>query len=303
MKLTSEIQFGLLVSILLSNSCDGTEEWSYTGSHGPSTWSRNFSKCGGKQQSPINIETKETLFKQFVPLTLNYDKSIAMKMENNGHTVQLSVVDSRDNLTISGGSLPSSSAFRVAQLQFHWGGNNSLGSEHKFDGKSFPLEMHVVHYNRKYANYSEALSKRDGLVVISVLFKLEKKDNADLNVVTQMLKNVSYEGSSMDINSISLKSLLPVKISSFYCYHGSLTTPRCQENVEWIVFKNPATISGKQLEYFRQIFQVNASAGVQQTKKPLLVNNFRPTQPLNQRSVWRNFGKNDFNFFIYRNTL
>ena len=31
--------------------------------------------------------------------------------------------------------------YRVAELHFHWGRNNSLGSEHSFNGRRYPLEV------------------------------------------------------------------------------------------------------------------------------------------------------------------
>ena len=66
-----------------------------------------------------------------------------------------------------GAGLPNS--YNVEQLHFHWGNNSNEGSEHEIDGKSYPLEMHLVHYNSKYKSVSEAVedNKRDGLAVVS----------------------------------------------------------------------------------------------------------------------------------------
>ena len=46
------------------------------------------------------------------------------------------------DLEVSGGGFIGT--FRVAQFHFHWGSNNSLGSEHTVDGRRFPLEVRVV---------------------------------------------------------------------------------------------------------------------------------------------------------------
>ncbi len=48
---------------------------------------------------------------------------------------------------VEAGGLPST--FRLAQLHFHWGEKATFGSEHLVDGRAFPLEMHLVHYNEK----------------------------------------------------------------------------------------------------------------------------------------------------------
>lgn len=34
-----------------------------------------------------------------------------------------------------------SSVYSTAQFHFHWGAENSFGSEHQIDGQSFPLEV------------------------------------------------------------------------------------------------------------------------------------------------------------------
>ena len=39
-----------------------------------------------------------------------------------------------------------------------------------------------------------------------------------------------------------------LKTHDFYHYEGSLTTPKCAEIVEWIVFKEPVFISPTNLE-------------------------------------------------------
>ena len=35
---------------------------------------------------------------------------------------------------------------------------------------SFPMEMHLVHYNMKYPDITTALSFKDGLAVLGVMF-------------------------------------------------------------------------------------------------------------------------------------
>ena len=290
MRYSPKIHLVLFWCNLLAIYCEGALEWSYTGSQGPSTWSRSFSKCGGLQQSPVDIQTKETVFEGSKPLELKYDSSVPVKMENNGLTVQC-LIKSNKKLDISGGGLPRGSVFRATKIHLHWGSNNSVGSEHKFNGKSFPLEMHVLHYNTKYNGFDAAANKSDGIASVAVLFEQSNEDNPQLSAITQLLSNVSYEGKLVDIDSLSVTSLLPSDSAKFYRYHGSFTTPGCKENVEWIIFKTPATISGRQLELFRQLYRVNSTVTIQNTKPQLLVNNFRPVQLLNQRIIRRNFGR------------
>lgn len=57
-------------------------------------------------------------------------------------------------------------------LHFHWGGRNNRGSEHILDDIRYPMEMHLVHRNRKYNDVNEALKHKDGLSVLGVFFQV-----------------------------------------------------------------------------------------------------------------------------------
>ena len=59
-------------------------------------------------------------------------------------------------------------------------------------------------------------------------------------------------------------------------YAGSLTTPGCMEVVNWINFLDTIKISSEQLEKFRAL---------KDGEKHDIVDNFRPVQPLNGRTV------------------
>ena len=72
---------------------------------------------------------------------------------------------------LSGG--PLSENYQILQLHFHWGKDNTKGSEHTYDGAAFPLEMHVVHVKSSlYTNLESALSTTDGLAVTGFQFSI-----------------------------------------------------------------------------------------------------------------------------------
>lgn len=101
-------------------------------------------------------------------------------------------------LFVMGGGLDG--VFRVAQLHFHWGGNNKRGSEHTLNGRAFPLEvrtltnrstssdqnfhptnsvsdvlqqMHVVTYNsERYTNLGDAVKGHNSLAVFGTWYKV-----------------------------------------------------------------------------------------------------------------------------------
>ena len=75
---------------------------------------------------------------------------------------------------------------------------------------------------------------------------------------------------------------------SYWTYEGSLTTPPLHETVTWIVFKKPMTVSKEQLSVMRSLKSNTRSAALSpragMPDKPM-VNNYRPTQPMNNRIV------------------
>ena len=52
----------------------------------------------------------------------------------------------RFNIVFSLGG-PLQNEYKIENFHFHWGSDNSCGSEHLLEGKSFAAEVHVVHYN------------------------------------------------------------------------------------------------------------------------------------------------------------
>ena len=73
---------------------------------------------------------------------------------------------------------PLSDEYKVLQLHFHWGSDDTKGSEHTYDGMAFPMELHVVHWNSKYlkagsADLDTILTSVDGLAVTGFMFQLD----------------------------------------------------------------------------------------------------------------------------------
>ena len=121
--------------------------WGYSGKKGPANWEATCAT--GQSQSPVNLE-KQFFDKSLVLDPFNFDnygtKLVGAKLNNNGHTVQL---DSPSSFTaqISGGGL--NGTYQFAQLHFHWGDSKDQGSEHTMNGQAYPLEVHLVHFNKK----------------------------------------------------------------------------------------------------------------------------------------------------------
>jgi carbonic anhydrase len=53
----------------------------------PNKWTEHNSLCKGAHQSPIDIETRNTIVSSYPDISFfNYDKSYPENLENNGHT-------------------------------------------------------------------------------------------------------------------------------------------------------------------------------------------------------------------------
>ena len=93
---------------------------------------------------------------------------------------------------------PLKNKYVLEQFHCHWGPEDSVGSEHLVDGKSYAAEVkigleqllspstqlltvlffttqiHYVHWNTKYGGFNEALKYGDGLAVLGVFLKVTR---------------------------------------------------------------------------------------------------------------------------------
>lgn len=77
-------------------------------------------------------------------------------------------MESQMKPSISGGPLDGD--YEFAQFHFHWGDNDTFGSEDLIDGRSFPMELHMVFFNKRYQNFKQAIEHPDGLTVLAFFF-------------------------------------------------------------------------------------------------------------------------------------
>ncbi len=222
--------------------------WSYEGETGPEYWGdldpTNAICTNGGKQSPINIEVAKTeKANEVEELKFNY-ASTSFTLANNGHTIQGNPSAIDNSIVVDG------EEYKLAQFHFH------TPSEHQFNGQSFDMELHLVH---KSAN--------NELSVIGLMIN----EGAANSALEQAWKVLPKEVTTEDVkvtDAIELMGLLPENKQTFR-YEGSLTTPPCSEEVEWIILEQPIEMSKEQIELFRHVFE----------------DNHRPVQPLNDREV------------------
>jgi len=270
---------------------------------GEKTWKDHYPLCGGIRQSPINIDFAGTSATAQHPsggaLTFSgYDQvrvaALSNTVEcqdcravtdndlkNNGHTAQLDVTMPGAGVGILSGG-PLSENYQILQLHFHWGKDNTKGSEHTYDGAAFPLEMHVVHVKSSlYSNLESALSTTDGLAVTGFQFSIGS-ENAALKPLTDALSQITTSGGKIPFanTGFQLNTLIDPVVTAagarYSTYDGGLTTPGCFEVVKWINFKTPLEVSSAQLDQFRTLMD---------GKGKMIYDNFRTPQPLNGRTV------------------
>jgi len=213
--------------------------WSYTeGPDGPANWWRtskdNLLCSAGKQQSPINIEGG--ILVDLPPLRFDYKLS-PLTIQDNGHTILVNYAEG-SNLSLD------ARQYRLVQFHFH------KPSEEAIDGKRADMVAHLVHQHH------------DGrLLVVAVLMNSSQEASQAENAAFQMILNhiplVKKESSSPNGVMIDLNQLLPKNLA-YFTFMGSLTTPPCSENVQWVVLKEAAVISKQQLDNFSRIYPNNA---------------------------------------------
>ena len=124
-----------------------------------------------------------------------------------------------------------------------------------------------------------------------MISKLTNTDNPLMAPIVGKLIDVIKYNSISETEDFKIDTLRPTKLSKYFRYSGSLTTPGCDEVVEWFVIDGPVlTLSEDQLIEFQTL---EDSKGY-----PILMNS-RPIQEINDRLIRRSF----YNANIFRNKL
>jgi carbonic anhydrase len=218
----------LVVGILLaSGSTYGAGvHWDYIGAKGPANWanlSAKYRGCSGKNQSPVDLS--HFIKADLEPIGFHYEAG-GNAVLNNGHTIQVSYAPG-STIELDGHT------FELKQFHFH------APSENHINGKSYPMEAHLVH------------ADQDGnLAVVAVMFEEGKENQALSPAWAKMPKKAGGKKALPEL--VSAEGLLPAD-RGYYRFNGSLTTPPCTEGVWWLVMKQPVSASKDQLKRFAHL--------------------------------------------------
>lgn len=108
------------------------------------------------------------------------------------------------------------------------GDNDTYGSEDSFNGKHFPMELHVVFHKQKYGSQENAMKYSDGLAVLAFFFTIAPKPNPSYVEVSKILQKITTADTKMAFEEpLALEDYLHTNMHEYYVYNGSLTTPPC----------------------------------------------------------------------------
>jgi carbonic anhydrase len=156
-----------------------------------------------------------------------------------------------------------SKAYPFAQSHFH------APAEHTLNGKVYDGEMHFVH------------KATDGSIVVVGAF-IEKKTGATTpSYVSNYFTQIKKVTTTTSVNA-TLGAYIPliqsaVSSGHVYNYLGSLTSPTCDETVEWFVLQEPIEVNAAEFTALASTFKrIEASDGGKFA---------RPVQALNSRTI------------------
>jgi len=253
--------------------------WGYKEYDGPSCWGKLFPVADtGVRQSPIDIVQVDCDEDGAMPpLKPTFEPQSHLKMENTGASWKLDYVPNKSNLT--GG--PLEGPYELVQMHAHWGKQEGRGSEHTINGKMFDGELHLVHYNKAYGSFPDAVDKPDGLAVLGIFLKVGDSAHAEFSKITDLLKNIKKKGDQTEMTAeLDPAALIPADNDCYYTYEGSLTTPPLLESVTWLVYNQPITISKEQIAAMRGMKISHADAD-----EDCMEDNYRPVCNKGERRV------------------
>lgn len=169
-------------------------------------------------------------------------------------TFDMHIVDNGHTIQVNNPDTDNSISYNGTDysfVQFHF----HRVSEHQIDGEHAEMELHVVHQDV------------DGNLLVLGYMITQGDENNWMQVVFDHIPEEEKIEIATGIN-INLMDIQPTD-DAYYTYSGSLTTPPCSAAVQFVVFKEHLTLSASQINLFSSYYD----------------DNFRPTQPLNNRFV------------------
>jgi len=215
-------------------------------SEGSNTNTQNKEKAGKFQALPAFS------FKGYDQLSISKG---TLKVMNTGSTLRL--VPEPGVGVLSGG--PLNFQYEFVEIILH------------FNGKSFPMELHMVHKKVHDETVEDAPLHESGLCVLGFMFDIVESDMPihGLNKLARIadylcqtgtifdkakLKDLFQDGLVLDLD-VNIANFVPSHLEEYFTYKGSFTTGGYEEAVKWVVFRNPLAIKKEHLKVFQTLLQ------------------------------------------------
>lgn len=125
-----------------------------------------------------------------------------------------------------------------------------MGSEHTYNGKHFPLELHIVHLNE-----DEDTQDLFKAAVVGVMFKAVNTDEESF--ADEFLQRL-FTGEEVDTQTEFIDHL---NLGNRFVYRGSLTTPPYSEFLFWNMVPKTIKINYETLKMFRHHIPLELEGG------------------------------------------
>ena len=215
--------------------------WSYDGANGPASWAEmdpSFAACAvGTAQCPIDLPATVPAPSTLIQLSA---EDAEADVFDTGHAVEFEADGEGETLTFAGDD------YSLQQMRAH------VPSEHTVNGQPGAAKLHLVH--------ADAAGK---VLVLGILVT----EGAASDALAPFIEAATHLADDEDV-TVDISAVLPRSLKN-YEYSGSLTTPPCTENVQWVVMNTSISMSGEQIGTLERAHS----------------NNPRPTQPLGDRDV------------------
>ena len=187
-------------------------------------------------QSPININENEVVDddSKFSFESINYKtiESTSVKYEHE-YSISTPTLDN-GNITVKiNGTI---FTYNIRNIHFH------LKSEHTINSKTYDMEMHIVHEN------TNTEDKNNLHMVLAYIFEIDD-DEDDGEEEKAFLDSIGFN-TGEEVKNVNVKDI--VKKEDVYYYKGSLTTPPCTEDVNWVVIEDIKKMSKNQFDKFKE---------------------------------------------------
>lgn len=260
-----------------ASASESSSTWDYEGKDGPDFWEKKYPQCASeKRQSPIDLEDVDgestgivlaqnqtavnTLAWLNFPSESKQTVNITWGGQGSGHLEIGSFANATALRTEYDGY-----AYQLEQFHVH------TPSEHRVANVFAPMEVHFVHKLVPNSGNGKAAAdkKPEPFLVIGVFMEIaETASQADpANIISsvqegleQLVKeNVTTLPLSQPLNfRFMVQNGLKDFSAGYWTYKGSLTTPPCLEQVQWVVAKNRYLISVKQFNFIKNTIGFNA---------------------------------------------